>query len=165
MTSLWRNASVAGILAALASCSAPPEADPDLGAADGPEAAAGELRIRIADFADGRRETRYFLRNGSGKERRLLFQDHPDLEPGARLTVWGAQGSDAISVDRYEARAPKPRGSLTPHLINPTPQAPRIFCPVLVTINNGTIPSMLGLSQLDAQFHTAPTSVNEACAG
>ncbi len=120
----WHDLSTAGVLAMLASCSARPEVDAELGQADEPGTVSGELKIRIADFADGHSETRYYLRSAAGQERRLNFQERPDLEPGAWLKVWGTAADDAFAVDNFESRAT--RGSVSPHLINPVPQAPRI---------------------------------------
>jgi hypothetical protein len=158
----WQNVSVAGVLAVLASCSGPTGSGPELGGEDEPGTTSGELVIHIADFADGRRETMYVLRSGAGEERTLVFEGHPDLDPGVKLKVWGTATADAIRVDRYETatRVSGSLGSVSSELINPTPQAPRIFCPVVVTINNGAVPANLGVAQTEAQFHSGPTSVN-----
>ena len=55
------------------------------------------------DWPPPARETRYFLRSASGDERRLLFQEHPTLEPGAlkHSEVFGAAaGAEMDSSDR-----------------------------------------------------------------
>jgi hypothetical protein len=155
--------STAGVLALLASCAGHPSGQVDVGEVDEPGSVSGKLAIYIADYADGTTETRYFLRSASGDERRLVFSDHPTLEPGARLRVWGAETTEEINVTRFKVigdLASGDIGTTAQPLINPTPQPPTIFCSVLVTINGGQVPATLGVTQTEQQFHVGPTSVN-----
>jgi hypothetical protein len=160
----WHEAySVAGVLVLLAACAGHSTGDGEIVEVDEPGSVSGKLAIYIADFADGTSETRYVLRGPAGDERRLVFQDQPTVEPGARVRVWGAQTSEEINVTRLKViddSTPGDIGSQSSALINPTPQAPRIFCSVLVTINGGAVPSNLGTAQMETQFHAGPTSVN-----
>jgi hypothetical protein len=154
---------VAGVLALLASCAGHPAGENDVMEVDEPGSVSGKLAVYVADYADGTTETRYFLRSPSGDERRLVFQDHPTLEPGARLRVWGAETSDEISVARFKVLGESSTGDIgsqSSALINPTPQPPTVFCSVLVTINGGAVPNNLGIDQTEQQFHVGPTSVN-----
>src|SRR5438105_4353012 len=97
----WQQFSIAGVLVALLSCSSGstlPEAVED----NEPGAISGELTVYIADFDDGTSETRFMLRNAEGIERKLVFDREPDLEPGAKIHVWGDEANDAINVVKYK---------------------------------------------------------------
>ena len=158
----WGRLSSVGVLVALVSCAGRPGSDGDVSEIDEPGSLSGKLAIYIADYADGASETRYFLRMPSGEERRLVFQEHPTVDPGAKVRVWGAETADALAVSRFQVISGSTDGigSQSSALIKPPPQAPRIFCSVLVTINNGAVPSTLGIAQTETQFHVGPTSVN-----
>src|SRR6266545_399369 len=158
----WQQFSTAGILFALVSCSGTgTQQDPvDF---DEPGAIEGELAVYIADFEDGTSETQYFLRIADGDERRLVLQSEPDIAAGTRVKVWGSQNVEAIDVTNLKVAidpAAGGIGSQSSAVIDTTPRKPRVFCPVLVTLNNGAIPSTLGTSQVESQFHSGPTSVN-----
>jgi len=93
----WLMFSVAGILLSLGSCSS--ESIPaQLSIDDEPGAIAGELAVYVAKFDDGTAETRYFLKQRDGAERRLHFSVEPDITPGAHLKVWGIGRADSIEV-------------------------------------------------------------------
>jgi hypothetical protein len=156
----WRETcSVAGVLVALASCAGHPSGENDVGEVDEPGSVTGQLAIYVADFADGTSETRYFLRSPAGDERRLVFPEHPTVEPGSKIRVWGDAGSDEINVARFKVVADA-IGTQSAPLIGTAPQPPRVFCSVLVTINGGAVPANLGIDQTETQFHVGPTSVN-----
>jgi MYXO-CTERM domain-containing protein len=158
----WQHFSAASVLALLASCSSG-STTPEQVEDDEPGAISGELAVYIADFEDGTTETRYMLRNAIGDEQRLLFATEPDIEPGAKIKVWGTQGAEAIDVARFKRAVrvdPAGIGSQSEALSMPTPRAPRVVCPVLVQINGGAAPASITLDTIEAQFHTGPTSVN-----
>src|SRR5690349_3286559 len=129
----WQYGSAAGVLALLASCSSGstlPEPVED----DEPGAITGELAVYIADFDDGTTETHYMLRDAAGEEQRLRFAVEPDIEPGAKVKVWGARTADAIDVARFKRAVrvdPAGIGSQGEALTMPTPRNPRVVCPVL----------------------------------
>jgi hypothetical protein len=154
--------SVAGVLAVLASCSSGSTL-PDPIENDEPGAVSGELAVYIADLDDGTTETHYMLRNAAGDEQRLVFALEPDIEPGAKIKIWGTPKGDAIEVARFKRAVrvdPEGIGSASEALTMPTPRKPRVVCPVLVQINGGAAPAAITLDSIEAQFHTGPTSVN-----
>jgi MYXO-CTERM domain-containing protein len=159
----WQKISAAGVLAVLASCSGGSALPEDAVEEHDPGSISGELAVYIADLEDGTSETRYMLRNEAGDEQRLLFDTEPDVEPGAKLHVWGSQTGDALHVSTFK-RAFRGNlsgiGSVTQELAMPTPRAPRNVCSVLVAINGGAAPAAITLDSIEAQFHTGPTSVN-----
>ena len=119
----WRSASASIAVAAVVSCVARSDEEPVF--VEEPGTTVGELVVRIADFEDGKTETMYALRNGQG-EQRLVFQSRPDVEPGARLKVWGHGDADGIVVDKFQA-APtgaETIGTISSPITHPTPQTP-----------------------------------------
>ena len=63
----------------------------------------GELQIYVSDDFEGRTETRYALRDGSGDERTLIFQTAPAFEAGTAIHVWGNETPEGLRVTRAEA--------------------------------------------------------------
>jgi hypothetical protein len=158
--SRWGTLSLAAAVAALSSCASRPDQEP--GFEEEPGTVVGELVVRVADFVDGRSERMYFLRRAEGKEQRLFFGEHPDVEPGTKVKVWGPAGSDGIQVSKLIA-APAASGlfgSVSSELIGQPAQTPRVFCSSVVQINNGAIPTNLNVAATETQFHTGPKSVN-----
>src|SRR5882762_6809353 len=98
---LWQYFSAAGVLAALASCSGG-SALPDPIEENDPGSISGELAVYIADLGDGTSETRYMLRDAAGEEQRLIFETEPEVEPGAKIHVWGTRAGDQINVSTYK---------------------------------------------------------------
>ena len=128
-----------------------------------PGAVSGELALYIADFEDGRTELRYVLRDAAGEEQKLVFKGAPDVEPGARVHIWGQRSGDAIEVMAYKlARRQDPSwiGSQSSALVDEPPAVPRVECPVLVRINGVAGPANINLDSIEQQFHTGPKSIN-----
>jgi len=126
-----------------------------------PGTAVGELVVRIADFEDGRTETMYLLRTSDGAEQPLVFHDPPDVEPGAKLKVWGSASAEGIAVSKFEgAPAGSGIGSASYDLIHPMPEAPRTFCAAVVAINFAQVPASLSVPTIEETFHTGAKSAN-----
>src|SRR5438445_4188811 len=110
----WQQFSAAGVLAALASCSSGstlPEPVED----NDPGSISGELVVYIATNEDGTGETQYMLRNEAGDERRLLFDTEPEVEPGAKVHVWGQANGEALSVTKVQRWFIEPIGVMGSH--------------------------------------------------
>jgi len=158
----WQQFSAAGVLVALASCSSGstlPEPIED----NDPGSISGELVVYIATNEDGTGETQYMLRNEAGDERRLLFDVEPEVEPGAKVHVWGQASGEAFSVTKVKRAFSDPVGfigSQSSALVNPVPRAPRAVCSVLVRISGGAVPAAITPDSIEAQFHTGATSVD-----
>jgi hypothetical protein len=145
---------------ALVSCSAPlPTPEP---VDDDPSALRGELAIYIASFDDGRSETRYFLRDTNGAERRLSFLVPPDLAPGTALRVHGTEAADGIDVTSYTVAPPdvpaSGLGTVSSPLIGVEADAPRKFCVAMVDIGGGL--GKITQDAIDQQFFSGTKSVN-----
>jgi hypothetical protein len=153
----------AGLLFILGSCSSESALPTDPFEIDEPGSMAGELAVYIATFDDGTSETRYFLRDKEGDERRLLFDRAPDVDPGTRLRVWGSARADTFEVRRF-TRAPTVEGmgigTSASSLIGVPPAAPRMMCVAQVVVNGGPPAANLGVEQIEQQFHVGPKSVN-----
>src|SRR5258706_3402394 len=154
-----RAVSVA-FVSALASCSAPV---PEREVADDPSAIKGDLAIYIASFDDGTSETRYFLRDATGAERRLTFPSAPDVAPGQKISVRGIESRDSLDVSSFHivTSADEPLGELgtvASPLIGVEAGAPRKFCVALVDIGGGL--GKLTQDAVDQQFFSGPKSVN-----
>jgi len=137
MQRLARQAAlIAGIAlgtAALPCGCADPGDDVTTNAADG--SLRGELAIYIADEPGVGSQTHYFLKDTAGRERRLLFDSAPDVEPGAWLKVWGTPAAGGVHVASFE-RMPAPP-TIQAGLIGAAPFAPRSFAFVLIDIGGG----------------------------
>jgi hypothetical protein len=96
----------------------------------------GELEATISDDLDGHSETRYSLREASGRERPLIFEKDPDFAPGTPLHVWGVETPEGFRVTRAETVAAEIE-SVTSELRVATPYAPRSFAFVLVDMGAG----------------------------
>src|SRR5262245_10191883 len=94
-----RGLGVFGLLA-LSACA--PLAGTGQGSDAEDDATAGELAAYVAHGFDGRSETLYFLRNRSGRERRLIFDVAPDLDPGTRIRVYGTDTSEGLRVRTFD---------------------------------------------------------------
>src|SRR5262245_13360951 len=90
----------AGLLFILVSCSSESVAPLEPFEIDEPGSISGELAVYIATFDDGTNETRYYLRDARGDERRLAFDAVPTIDPGTRLRVWGSASGDTFQVSR-----------------------------------------------------------------
>jgi len=159
--SWWLRFSAAGILFSLGSCSSE-SIPPQLPIDDEPGAIAGELAVHIATFDDGTSETRYFLKQRDGAERRLHFSVEPDITPGAQLKVWGDDRADRIEVTQYKVvegvGAEDGIGSQAQPLIDATAKPSRVMCAALVELNGGTAKSTL--TSIKTQFHSGAASAN-----
>src|SRR5258708_5679789 len=139
----WQEFSIAGVFVALASCSS---GSTETVAVDNdePGSVRGELAVYIADYDDGTTETSYFLRAAVGAERRLHFAEPPDIAPGETVKVWGSELPDALEVVKIKVAAKIESqgniGSQSQELIGRPPRAPRVICPVAVSVNGGTPP-------------------------
>jgi MYXO-CTERM domain-containing protein len=159
--SWWLRFSAAGILFSLGSCSSE-SIPPQLPIDDEPGALAGELVVHIANYDDGTAETRYFLKQRDGAERRLHFSVEPDVTPGVHLKVWGNDRADRIEVTQYKvvdgAFADDGIGSQAQPLVDATAKPSRVMCAALVNLNGGTAKSTL--ATIKTQFHTGTGSAN-----
>jgi hypothetical protein len=155
--SFWRPLSTASLLCALGSCGGEPTGVVET--SDEPGFVVGDLAIYVATFENGTSETRYYLRDGAGSERKLVFDEEPDVSPGTRLKVWGTGEADALRVARFKPTIDEPRavGKVEQPLIGVPPAPPRIICPVVVNIGGG---GSLTVDKAEQQFHVGPTSVN-----
>jgi hypothetical protein len=130
---------------------------------DEPGALSGELAVYIADLEDGTTDTYYALRDAAGNEQKLLFDGQPDLDPGARVKIWGRRENDALRVTTYKASQRDIGDNLRSQgsaLIGTAPRAPRKVCPVLVEINGGKGPANVTIDSIQSQFLEGPSSVN-----
>jgi MYXO-CTERM domain-containing protein len=157
----WQEFSIAGVIVALASCSAGSTPQTELSEIDEPGSVKGELAVYIADYDDGTSETSYYLRDAAGNERRLSFRDHPDIDPGATVRVWGQQAADMLEVTAIKL-APRLEpangiGSTSQGLIGQPMRTPRVICPIAVSVNGGTPPTDASIS---AAWLTGPKSDN-----
>jgi len=157
----WLRFAVPGILFSLGSCSS--ESIPaQLSVDDEPSAIAGQLAVSIASFDDGTSETRYFLEQPDGAERRLHFSVEPDITPSAHLKVWGIDRADRIEVNRYKVvegpLADDGNDLEAQPLIDATAKLSPVMCVALVNVNRGTTHSTL--PTIKARFHTGPASAN-----
>jgi hypothetical protein len=157
--SLWRQLSIVGLLWTLGSCSHGATGSPDP-VDDDPGSIVGDLAVYVATFENGTSETRYFLRDGAGGERKLVFAEEPDVAPGTRLKVWGIVEGDGLRVAKFAAASEASTGNVgrqAEPLIGVPPAAPRILCPVVVNVGGG---GSLTVDKAETQFHVGPTSVN-----
>jgi MYXO-CTERM domain-containing protein len=156
----WQEFSIAGVFVALASCSSGSTETVPVDS-DEPGSVRGELAVYIADYDDGTTETSYFLRDAAGAERRLHFAEPPDIAPGETVKVWGSELPDALEVAKIKVAAKiEPSGDIgsqTQELIGRPPRAPRVLCPVAVSVNGGTPPTTDAIS---AAWLTGPKSDN-----
>jgi hypothetical protein len=153
----------AGLLFILGSCSSESALPTDPFEMDEPGSIAGELAVYIATFDDGTSETRYFLRDTKGEERRLHFDARPEIDPGTRLRVWGSARGEAFEVSRFTRASPAEStsvGSSSSPLIGVPPAPPRMMCVAQVVVNGGPPAANLGVEQIEQQFHVGPKSVN-----
>jgi hypothetical protein len=158
----WRLVfSAAGILFSLGSCSSE-SILAELPVDDERGAIAGELVVYVANFDDGTAETRYFLKQRDGAERRLHFKVEPNVAARAHLNVWGIGRADRIDVTRYKLVEGPLAGDgdelEAPPLIDAALRLPRVMCVALVHVNRGTGHSTL--PTIKARFHTGPASAN-----
>jgi hypothetical protein len=148
----------AGLLFILGSCSS--EGTPSLQLeGDEPGSIHGELAVYIATFDDGTSDTRYFLRDAQGEERRLRFDVAPDVEPGARLRLWGNVTGETFEVSRFTRAtetASSDLGTAASPLIGVPPQPPRVMCVAQVVLNGGTPSANLSVDAIEQQFHVGP---------
>jgi hypothetical protein len=154
----WRQLSTVGFFWALGSCSGGPV--PVESADDDPGSVVGDLHVYVATFENGTSETRYYLRDGAGGERKLVFAEEPDVSPGARLKVWGTDEGDALRVAKFKATNDDASGGLgtrSDPLIGVPPAPPRVICPVVVNVGGA---GTLTVDKAETQFHVGPTSVN-----
>ncbi len=147
------------LLSVMISCSAPAPEPVD----DDPGALKGEFAIYVASFDDGTSETRYFLRDAAGAERRLTFPSAPDLAPGARVSIRGIETSDGLDVTSFHLIASaddnaSALGTVSSPLIGVEAAAPRKFCVALVDIGGGL--GKLTQDAVDQQFFSGAKSVN-----
>jgi MYXO-CTERM domain-containing protein len=132
---------VAGGLFALGAVGAAGCADPT-GSATDDGSLKGELAVYVADTLGAGSETRYFLRDDAGQERKLVFDPEPtDLDPGTRLEVWGLPDGDGLRVTSYRALPAADEVVRSP-LINGTTYASRTFAFVFVDIGGGVTGTM-----------------------
>jgi MYXO-CTERM domain-containing protein len=147
----------AGLFVLLGSCSSESVAP---FAYDEPGTMSGELAVYIADEGDGTSETRYFLRDANGDERRLSFAAAPEVEPGARLRVRGLANGETFDVDRYDRVAPAgANGAAASELIGIPAEPPRVMC-VAQVVMNGAAAASVTIEAIEQQFHAGPKSVN-----
>jgi hypothetical protein len=153
----------AGLLFILGSCSSESTMPTGPLEIDEPGSISGELAVYIASFDDGTSETRYFLRDAKGDERRLRFDGPPEIDPGTRLRVWGSASGDTFEVSRFTRAVPVPSseiGTATSELIGVPPQPPRVMCVAQVVMNGGPPADNLSVEAIEQQFHVGPKSVN-----
>src|SRR5215471_1313059 len=157
----WQEFSIAGVVVALASCSSTSPTSTEPVEVDEPGTVRGELAVYIADYDDGTSDTSYFLRDAAGAERRLHFQDPPDITPGETVKVWGKELADGIEVDTIKLAAKLTQsgaiGSQSSELIGQPMRTPRIICPIQVSVNGGTPPTA---DSSAAAWLTGPKSDN-----
>src|SRR6185503_6546541 len=153
----------AGLLFILGSCSSESVAPSEPFEIDEPGSMSGELAVYIATFDDGTSETRYFLRDAKGDERRLRFDASPEVDPGTRLRVWGSTSGDTFEVSRFQRAAPgagNEIGRTASELIGVPAQPPRVMCVAQVVLNGGPPATNLSVEAIEQQFHVGPKSVN-----
>ena len=146
----------------LGSCSSESVAPLEPFEIDEPGSLSGDLAVYIASFDDGTSETRYFLRDSKGDERRLAFDAAPSVDPGTRLRVWGTASGDTFQVSRFTratAESGGPRNGLFGADRRAAP-APRIMCVAQVVMNGGPPAANLSVEAIEQQFHVGPKSVN-----
>ncbi|HSZ81740.1 MAG TPA: MYXO-CTERM sorting domain-containing protein [Polyangia bacterium] len=115
----------------------------------------GELATYVSDDFDGNSETRYALRDASGAERPLLFDEEPDFAPGTPLRVWGVELPDGLHVTRAAPITSGLESEASALRVGP-PYAPRSFAFVLVDLGGGvntTATDVMG------RLITAPDSI------
>ena len=108
-------------VAAVVGCAGPGDDDPAL--EDG--SLRGELAVYVSTTFDGRAETSRFLRAADGTETRLIFDPVPELEPGARIKIWGTPAPDGLRVTSFHRITSAPTASIQSALRTGTPFAPR----------------------------------------
>jgi len=150
----------------LAGCSGPsstPEPAP-VEDHDAPGAIRGELAVYIATFDDGTTDTRYFLRDADGVEKRLVLHNGAlDAPSGTKLKVWGTVASDEIDVSSFkivtqEIDPSQEIGSQSSALIGVTPATPRKMCVFLVDLGGGL--GTITADTVNAAFFTGGKSIN-----
>jgi MYXO-CTERM domain-containing protein len=113
----------------------------DLASTDNPADGSlrGQLMVYTSDDVETASETRYFLRDRSGQETRLLFDaviKAEDLRPETQIKVWGRATPDAFHVTSLET--PEEEISrVTSALRNAAPYAPRSFAFVMLDMGAG----------------------------
>ena len=160
--SLWRSGCSAAFGAALAACSSDdrnlPLFEQDL---DEPGIMRGQLAAYIADYDDGTSETRYFLRDAKGVDRRLIVSGSIDAAPGSKIKVRGTPRADGIELASYEViHEAIDQGIASPSLplVDGGPTSTRILCSALVAVNGGT--PKTSLLDVENALHLGPTSIN-----
>jgi hypothetical protein len=153
----------AGLLFILGSCSSESVTTLEPFELDEPGSMSGELAVYIASFDDGTNETRYFLRDAKGDERRLRFDAAPAVDPGTRLRVWGSASGDTFEVRNFARTSPVGSteiGTTASELIGVPPAPPRVMCVAQVVLNGGPPSANLSVESIEQQFHVGPKSVN-----
>jgi len=159
--SMWRSGCSAAFATALAACSSDgnlPLFEEDL---DEPGIMRGQLAAYIADYDDGTSETRYFLRDAKGEERRLIVSGPIDAAPGTKIKVRGTPRTDGIELASYQViRETVDQGTASQSLplVDGGPTSTRILCSALVAVNGGT--PNTSLLDVENAFHLGPTSIN-----
>jgi hypothetical protein len=164
------RAAAIGLAILLAACSGESSTPAPAVEADEPGTIRGELAVYIATFDDGTTETRYFLRDANGDEKRLVLGADLaakgasfDLPSGTKLKVWGSAGADEIDVTSFQIAAPavdpgQDIGSQSSALVGVTPVAPRKMCVFLVDLGGGL--GTITADTVSAAFFTGSKSVN-----
>jgi hypothetical protein len=94
----------------------------------------GIIKVYTATYDDGRNERQFFLKVGDD-ETPLIFDEEPDVTPGAAVQVWGKDQDDGLHVTGM--RVDDSVGTATEALINAMPYNPRTFGLVFVDIGGG----------------------------
>jgi hypothetical protein len=94
----------------------------------------GIIKVYTATYDDGRNERQFFLKVGDD-ETRLIFDEEPDVTPGATVQVWGKDQDDGLHVAGM--RVDDSVGTATEALINAMPYKARTFGFVFVDIGGG----------------------------
>jgi hypothetical protein len=135
----WRVALLVGVVGALGAIGCSDATGFATNGQDGRDDGSrrGELSITIADRVGGRSETRYALRDALGVETPLRFDAAPvELEPGARLKVWGVPEGDGLRVTSFEPLPAALEAQPAAIVAAPT-SALRTFAFVFVDIGGG----------------------------
>src|SRR5262249_6058360 len=116
------------------------DADPAATTAPGDDGSLrGELAAYTSDDPELGSDTRYFLRDADGTERRLLSDalvKAEDLQPGTLIRVWGRPTADAFHVTSVETAAAEV-SRVSSALRNSVPLPARSFAFVLLDMGAG----------------------------